>query len=218
MLTTLTEFPKEESHFLIQGPAGQLEVKACHPKSTRRKVTVIICHPHPLHAGTMDNKVVTTAFRSFRELGADVVRFNYRGVGQSQGNYGDAIGESEDLRAVSQWAQNLLVNNQLWLVGFSFGSYVAARMADSLQATRLLSIAPAVSRFDFKPLQVQCPWLVIQGDADEVVPPQQVYDWLANHHPQPQLKIIPDCSHFFHGQLTTLKQIIFAEYGDDHTP
>lgn len=206
-------FPEDEAHFLLTGPAGQLEVKAVSGTTDSINITVIVCHPHPLFAGTMENKVVTTLYRSFRDLGARVVRFNYRGVGKSDGEYGAAIGEADDLLAVCEWIRTVRPTDEIWLAGFSFGSYVVTRVANQVNAQQLLTVAPAVENFDFDSIAYpECPWLVIQGTADEVVPPDLVFSWLEKQANPPELIKYEAAGHFFHGRLTDLKETIIKYY------
>ncbi len=189
----------------IPGPVGNLEGVLALPTQNKIQAIGIICHPHPLHGGTMGNKVVTTISRVFSELGIVNMRFNFRGVGESAGQYGDAIGEVEDLLAVIKWSLSQYPNHPIWLAGFSFGSYIGARVAAQYSTQLLLSIAPPVSRFDF-PLEISCPWIVVQGDDDEVVLSQEVYAWVASNKKNIQLIRMPTAGHFFHGHLTELKQ------------
>ena len=206
-------FPETEQSFFIDGPAGHIETIAAPAAEKVRDKLIVICHPHPLHGGTMNNKVVTTLFRAFRHLGFDVIRFNYRGVGQSQGEFGNTVGETDDLMAVIQWAQSVKPGQGLWLAGFSFGSIVAAKAAKQSNCQQLISLAPPVHHYDFASLSpMSCPWLVIQPEADEVVPPQAVYDW---HDTTQGVELIrlPEASHFFHGKLIALRDIISEHLG-----
>jgi alpha/beta superfamily hydrolase len=200
---------------LIDGPAGPLEVDPEPPDADvpARPVVAIVCHPLPTEGGTMHNKVVTMASRALRECGATTVRFNFRGVGRSAGTFDHGDGESDDLRAVVAWTRAQWPDAQLWLAGFSFGAYVSIRVAAELEPALLISIAPPAGRsWDFDEVRPpQCPWLVIQGEADEIVEPQAVYDWLAGLEdlPQPpELVKIPDTSHFFHRKLMDLRGAI----------
>jgi hypothetical protein len=161
----------------------------------------------------MENKVVTTIFRSFRNMGAQVVRFNYRGVGKSEGEYGAAIGETDDLVAVCNWVKQVRPDDHIWLAGFSFGSYVATRAAAQVGAEQLLTVAPAVEHFDFDNIDYpKCPWLVIQGTADEVVPAELVFAWIDKQQNPPKLIKYEETGHFFHGRLTDLKADLEQEY------
>ena len=166
----------------LSGPAGQLEVVVEQGSDTPPFVA-IVCHPHPLFGGTMDNKVVTTLARLARDEGAVVVRFNFRGVGESQGAYSDGIGETEDLLAIHSWLTHQYPQLPLWLSGFSFGSFVAARGAEILKANgmparELLLVAPPVHHYPFDEIEnTGCPVTVVQGEDDEVVPAEQVFRW-----------------------------------------
>ncbi len=211
MPEALTQFPVGLSHGFIPGPSGKLEVILSRSE-THKPIIAVVCHPHPLHEGTMHNKVVTTLSRAFEQLGAATVRFNYRGVGQSDGDYGDMLGESEDLQAVIAWVQQQFPDYVLWLAGFSFGAFIAANVANQRDdVTQLVTVAPAVNHADFDVLTaVKCPWLIIQGDQDEVVPFEQVKAF-AENPPVPVMFIaMPDVTHFFHGKLIELRETIKA--------
>lgn len=202
----------QRESIVITGPVGELEgVLECeveHPA-----FIAAVCHPHPLYQGTMNNKVVTTLQRAYREMGGAVMRFNYRGVGQSQGSYGNGDGEAEDLLAVVTWLRERYPNIPLRLAGFSFGTYVAAsgayQLAEQGQAAEhLLLVAPSVVNFDFSPFQrTSCPVLVIQGEEDEVVSPQAVFSWVAKSPLMPTVLRL-NAGHFFHGQLVELAELI----------
>lgn len=157
----------------------------------------------------MHNKVVTMAARSLRELGAATVRFNFRGTGASEGAFDEGQGECEDLRAVARWVRERRPGEALWLAGFSFGAYVSLRMAAELGPALLLSIAPPAGRWDFDAIETpRMPWLVIQGEADEIVDPEAVYAWLDSLGSDAQLVRMPDTSHFFHRKLVDLRGAI----------
>jgi alpha/beta superfamily hydrolase len=197
---------------LLDGPAGRLEVALDLPAEdvAALPVLAVVCHPLPTEGGTMHNKVVTMAARALRECGATTVRFNFRGIGQSEGAFDEGAGELDDLRAVAAWARAQHPGHALWLAGFSFGAYVSLRMAAELQAGLLLSIAPPVGRsWDFGAIvHPNCPWLVIQGEADEIVDPQAVYAWVEAQKPAPELVRMPDAGHFFHRRLMDLRGAI----------
>jgi alpha/beta superfamily hydrolase len=204
------EFPAGAANVTLSGPAGNLEAATNVAEAALARAGVaVICHPHPLQGGTMHNKVVTTLERSLRELGLATVVFNFRGTGASQGTFDDGIGETDDLIAVANWAQRTRPRDALWLAGFSFGSYVAARAAPQLPVRQMISIAPPVSRWDFTTLASPlCPWLVVQGEADEIVDPQSVYAWVAAQPEPPVLVRLPDTTHFFHRRLLDLRGVI----------
>ena len=202
-----TDFPCSNTAFLISGVVGELEIlTACPTEAVAQSVTAVICHPHPLHGGSLQNKVVHTLARGFGELGARSVRFNFRGVGRSSGDYDHGMGETEDLLAVIAWARARRPRDRLWLAGFSFGAYVALRASVSFDVARLVLVAPPVNLYDFGALAMPaCPLLVIQGSADEVVPAAQVLSWVESLAPPPELIYLEGVSHFFHGRLNDLR-------------
>lgn len=192
---------------MLDGPVGKLETTsdAAEPSSARRGVAVI-CHPLTTEGGTMHNKVVTMVERALRESGLDTVRFNFRQAGHSQGDYDKGDGERDDLAAVVAWVRQVRPDDAVWLAGFSFGSYVSIAQSVPLHADALISIAPPVGRWDFSSVALPtCPWLIVQGEADEVVDPQKVFDWVAALEQPPELVRMPDTSHFFHRRLMDLR-------------
>jgi len=211
-------FPPLKANIIISGPAGNLEAATTEPKITenqdnqanQKNITAIICHPHPLQGGTMNNKVVTSIARACNDLHFRTVRFNYRGVSNSEGEYGDMLGETEDCLAVARWVQQVRPDDRIVLAGFSFGSYIAANTTNKLNndaVIYLLNIAPGITHADFDSLtNINCPWLVIQGEADEVIALDAVFAWAEQK--QVELIRMPDTSHFFHGKLIELRQII----------
>lgn len=207
----LPPFPTTRlSSVTLRGGAGAIEAIASAPDAAdARRGTAIICHPHPLQGGTMHNKVVTMIERSLRELGLATVIFNFRGVGASAGSFDEGRGESDDVLAIAAWVQRERADDALWLAGFSFGSYVAARAAPQLPVRQLISVAPPIGHWDFAALASPlCPWLVIQGEADEVVDPNGVYAWVAAQPEPPTLVRMPETSHFFHRRLMDLRGAI----------
>ncbi|MBB3800979.1 hypothetical protein FHR47_001213 [Xanthomonas arboricola] len=203
-------FPTESAALTPSGPVGPLDVAVDLPDAdvAVQPVTAIVCHPLSTEGGSMHNKVVTIAARALRELGITVVRFNFRSVGTSAGVFDHGDGEQEDLRAVAEWVRAQRPDHTLWLAGFSFGAYVSLRAAGALAPQALISIAPPAGRWDFSDMQPPAQWLVIQGDADEIVDPQAVYDWLDTLEQQPELVRMPDTSHFFHRKLIDLRGAI----------
>ena len=194
---------------LLAGPAGRIEAAFDAPDADvpARPLLAIVCHPLPTEGGSMHNKVVTMAARALRESGVATLRFNFRGVGSSEGSFDDGDGELDDLRAVVAWARARHPDKALWLAGFSFGAWVSLRGAVELGAAALISIAPPVGRsWNFDDIALPTvPWLVIQGEADEIVDPQAVFAWLATLPRQPRLVRMPDTSHFFHRKLIDLR-------------
>ena len=192
----------------IAGPAGPIEAVAEEP-GVRAPLYGVVCHPHPLFGGTMDNKVVTTLARALQEVGIATVRFNFRGVGASGGTFDDGRGETADAAAVADYGALRWPGRELVLAGFSFGAYVALRLSQERATARLITVAPPVDRFDFSaPAPPGCPWLVVQGDADEVVNPQRVIAWVRSLDPQPRLTVLPGVSHFFHGHLPEVREAV----------
>lgn len=202
--------PKQE--LLIPGPEGQLEALYYSTEEAVANSLALICHPDPRHEGSMHNKVVTTIARACNKLQIPALTFNYRGVGQSQGSFGDIVGEVADGRAVLSYALSNLVQGQvtkLYLAGFSFGSYIAAKLGSEYAATMLITVAPSIERMPYAQLDpVNCPWLVIQGEQDEVVSPESVYAWFDNLQAEKELVRMPMAGHFFHGKLIDLESVL----------
>ena len=194
----------------IAGPAGALEVAVDLPEPhTARAGVAVFCHPHPPDGGTMHNKVVTMAARALTESGLAVVRFNFRGVGLSEGAYDNGRGEVLDLMAVAAWSQQARPDEAFWLGGFSFGAWVALLGARQLPVRQVVSIAPPVGMRDFSGvLPPPCPWLLIQGEQDEIVAPGAVFDWAARQQPAPTVVRMPETGHFFHRRLLDLRGAI----------
>ena len=204
------QFPEKTCEFFLTGPAGRLECLVDVPEAgTEKPATAILCHPHPQHGGTMRNKVVTIMDRALRELGLATVRFNFRGVGESEGEYDNGQGETEDLRAVVDWLQKTRAESDLWLGGFSFGAFIALKAARDLPVRQLITIAPPVERDGFEELlPPNCPWLVVQGDEDEVVSADAVEKWAQDLDQGPDLVIMEGAGHFFHRRLMDLRGLI----------
>lgn len=211
-----TEFPSAESKIFLSGPAGKIEALGTTPTKDARNILALICHPHPLFGGTMHNKVVYTLAKALKDLGVRTLRFNFRGVEKSEGSYAEGNGETEDLIAVLAWARHVRPQDALWLAGFSFGGYVATRVASTHpDVKQLITIAPGVESFDFTQFKTpHCPWLVIQGEKDEIVSPVAVYQMVEQQTPPPHLVRIPNAGHFFHGQLGELRQSLISNLQD----
>lgn len=201
---------------LIPGGMGNIEAQIAYPQGFGPGSPIaIICHPHPLHGGTMSNKVVTTLANTFRGLGVATLRFNFRGVGRSEGSFAEGVGETEDLISLAQWFSTRHPNSPLWLAGFSFGAYVAARAQQQLEAERLLLVAPPVTMFDFPALgQVRAnTFLVVQGGKDEVIDPNAVSAWVQGLDQAPVLHWMTSADHYFHGRLNRLRDVILRAWG-----
>ena len=192
----------------LAGPAGRVQALRDQPPGTPRGVAVI-AHPHPLYGGTMDNKVVQTLARAFVQCGWTAVRFNFRGVGSSEGTYDEGRAEALDLQAV---VREVAPQGPIALAGFSFGAYVTAQALQPLWSERevgaVVLVGPATSRFEVPVLPVEAHdrTLVIHGEKDETVPLQATLDWA-----RPQslpVTVVPGVEHFFHGQLPLLKNLV----------
>jgi len=203
-------FPTEQTEFFLTGPAGRLECIADAPApDAARAATAVLCHPHPQHGGTMRNKVVTIMERALRESGLATVRFNTRGTGDSAGSFDDGTGELDDLLAVVEWVRRTRPDDDVWLGGFSFGAWVTLRATQDVPVRMLITIAPPVERYGFAELMPpNCPWLVVQGDEDEVVSPEAVFEWVENLDKQPDLVVMDGSGHFFHRRLMDLRGLI----------
>ena len=193
---------------MMPGPAGLIELAIDQPDGIARG-TAVIAHPHPLHGGTLTNKVVQTLARACVLAGWTAVRFNFRGVGASEGAYDEGRGELDDLLAV---VAAHAPDGPLCLAGFSFGAFVTSHAAVSLQASRdiqrLVLIGTAASRFDVAPVpaELHARTLVVHGEQDDTVPLSAVMDW-ARPQSLPVL-VVPGGGHFFHGQLPLLRELV----------
>lgn len=187
----------------IPGPAGILEA-VVHMPDTFPRAIAVVAHPLPTMGGTMENKIVSTLAKTFAELGFAALRFNFRGVGGSIGEYDHGNGEVEDVIAVTHYAWREFGRLPLILAGFSFGGYVQARAAQQLHPQRMVLVAPAVGRFAMPPVPPGT--LLIHGDQDEVVPLSDVLHWARPQHLP--VVVVPETTHFFHGRLGDLKEII----------
>ncbi|BAU46686.1 alpha/beta hydrolase [Sulfurifustis variabilis] len=200
-------YPCGPERFFIDGPAGRLEALGGCPEPERAAAaSAVVCHPHPLHGGTMQNKVVHILARTLNELGLHTLRFNFRGVGQSEGEFADAVGETDDVLAALEWLRSRRPDDALWLAGFSFGAFVAIRAALRFPVARLVTVAPAITLYpELATLDAPAaPWLIVQGDRDEIVPVSAVEAWIERLAPRPDYLKLPDTGHFFHQRLTDL--------------
>ena len=194
----------------IAGRVGSLEARAEDPSPGSRPTAVgVVCHPHPLYGGTMQNKVVHTVARAMQERSVPTVRFNFRGVGQSAGEHDAGRGEVDDALAVIAWARARWNCQPLWLAGFSFGAAVALQACATANPDALVTVAPPVKRV---PIDLEraptCPWLIVQGDHDDLVDHRDVVDWAQRFTPPPRLSVIAGAEHFFHGRLTDLRTAV----------
>ncbi len=217
-ILTLADFMKDfEKEFYISGPVGQIHAYG-HLGSEKgilfnQNKIAVICHPHPQQGGTMDHKVVTTLMRTYRDLGIHVLRFNFRGVGKSSGTFDNAKGEYDDLIAVVQWVITAFPEFNLLLAGFSFGSSIAARASyHAAKLQHLCLVAPPIERYEYdRAGMFTVPLCVIQGDQDERVNAQGVYNWVQQLRSPVHLIRYPEATHFFHGILNHIKQDLTQE-------
>jgi alpha/beta superfamily hydrolase len=204
---------KAESLF-ISGPAGRLQCLFELPPDGMPTGKVVVCHPHPQHGGTLHNKVAHTLARAFVRMGFASLRFNFRGTEESEGKFDDGIGELDDALAAIEWIRAQELPGELWLAGFSFGAAIAVRAAAQTDVDGLISVAPAISRFaSGLTRQPECPWLVLQGDEDELVELDETIDWFNRLDPGPELQIMHGAEHFFHGRLLELREAVSTFVG-----
>jgi hypothetical protein len=192
----------------VPGPAGDIECAVDAPDAAPLG-TAVICHPHPVHGGTLDNKVVQTLARVFVSIGWSSVRFNFRGVGASRGQWDEGLGEIDDALAVIAALRDPAL--PLMLAGFSFGGYVAASAAQRLDApakpSRLVLVGPSTERQHLP--GVPADTVVIHGETDDVVPLAATLAW-ARPQSLPVI-VFPGVGHFFHGQLALLKSVLHQQ-------
>jgi len=195
--------PKTTERFVVDGPAGALEIVVNAPPQTPRGIA-LVAHPHPQQGGTLDNKVAQTLAKTFFGLGYAAVRFNFRGVGQSEGAFDDGAGETDDALAALAHARRRFGELPVALAGFSFGSFVQTRVAATLAAERLVLVGPAVTRIGNAAVAEDT--IVIHGEEDDIVPLAAVLAW-ARPRELPVI-VFPGCGHFFHGRLPELTRTI----------
>jgi len=213
-------FPTRSGDLLLAGPAGAIEIACELPESEGERAGVaIVSHPNPLQGGTMHNKVVTMLSRSLGELGLTTLRYNFRGVGQSEGEHDEGRGETDDLVAIAEWVRREKPGDVLWLAGFSFGSYVTLRAAAKLDPAQLILVAPPIGRWDFADIVLpSCPILIVQGEDDDVVDAQAVFAWAEAQQPPPTAVRMPETGHFFHRRLIDLRGAVKNGVRDNLPP
>ncbi len=203
--------PSRPEKLEIDGPAGRLEALLDFPADGAATGSALVCHPHPQQGGTMHNKVAHTLARAFARSGMRALRFNFRGVGDSEGHYDEGNGELADALACEHYLKERWPGEDIWISGFSFGAAIAIRSAVEAAPKGLVSVAPAVYRFanqlDGQP---ECPWLIVHGDADEVVAVDETVEWINGLAPGPELQVFPETGHFFHGKLNELREAVMG--------
>jgi alpha/beta superfamily hydrolase len=194
----------------LAGPSGQIEARVELPDALENpQFFGVACHPHSLKGGTMDNKVTHTLARAMVECGAPAFRFNFRGVGASAGSFDSGRGEVDDLAAVVAEGRRRFPGAGLWLGGFSFGGFVSLRAAPRVAPAKLVTIAPPVVGYELGDVDgPECEWMLVQGDADDVVPPDAVLSWAATQANKPRLHVLAGAGHLFHGRLHELKPLL----------
>jgi alpha/beta superfamily hydrolase len=201
---------------LLPGPAGELEARLDFPAALAGSeprppaAYAVVCHPHPLYGGTLTNKVVHTLARTFNDAGMPSLRFNFRGVGASAGTHDAGPGEVQDALAAVRYGRSRWPQARLWLAGFSFGAAVVIRASVEAQPVGVVAVAPAVDRMQIGTVMPGCPWLVLLGDADDVVSPQRMLAWAQGLRPQPDIQVLAGAGHFFHGRLPELHAAVAA--------
>ena len=217
--------PPQAERLRLAGPAGALEALIEIPgdhgaaaPATPPPAFAVVCHPHPLHGGTLDNKVVWTVTRACHAFDVPTIRFNFRGVGASEGAFDCGRGETRDALAAVALGRQRWPEAALWLAGFSFGGVVALQAAAESLPACLIAIAPGITRVEGGTAPAPaCPWLVVQGGADEVVPAAAVSAWAHTLSPPPELRLLEGAGHFFHGRINELRDVI-EEFLERHAP
>ena len=208
-MNTRLETPK------LRGPAGTLEAVLHGREGVEPEATAVVCHPHPSYGGTLHNKVTHRVASTLHDLGVVVLRFNFSGAGGSEGRYDHGVGELEDARAALDWMAARHPRSRRWLAGFSFGSWIAARLAaERSEVEQLLLVAPPVRRMSFEALlDARVPKLVVQGTDDEVCPLAELQEQFPAWAEPKRLVVVPGATHFFDRRLSELGRTIAAALG-----
>ena len=214
----------ERENTLLEGPAGPLEAVLEYPRGTEPGAVAVVCHPHPVYGGTLNNKVAFTLARAAVESGAAALRFNFRGVGKSAGEFDHGLGEAKDLEAAERWLAGRWPGLPVWRMGFSFGAAMALKRTAVTPCGILVTVAPPAGRFADYGFDASAPqagrWLLVQGDADEVVDSGAVLAWARSLARPPRIEVVEGAGHFFHGNLTVLRKrvVSFLEKVNDGNP
>ncbi|MEN7344248.1 MAG: alpha/beta fold hydrolase [Pseudomonadota bacterium] len=196
----------------LKGPAGELEALLETPDGELQGAA-LVCHPHPAHGGAMTNKVTHTIARAMNLAGFAALRFNFRGVGASEGAYDEGIGERADAFAAAEWLQAKFDDAPIILSGFSFGSGMALHTSASVATRGLVLVAPPVGRILDPETRVAdgLRTLVVQGGKDEIVDADAVVDWVNEQATGIRLSMLEEAGHFFHGDLIVLRDLLVDE-------
>ena len=202
-------FPVTKS--LIAGDAGAIEVAAHISEERAPSAIAVVAHPHPLFGGTMDNKVATTLARALFDAGAATYRFNFRGIGKTEGVHDDGRGETADLLAVAAHVRAVHPGLPLWLSGFSFGAAVTLAASEHVHCEEMVLVAPGFSRMaHWQNVRsggvAPASTLLIHGEKDETVPLADSLNWARSR--EIAVVVVPEADHFFHQRLHMLKRII----------
>lgn len=202
----------QTENVMIEGPAGLLQGLLEDPAPQFQQsppIVAVLCHPHPQQGGDMNHKIMYTLSRALQAFNVPVLRFNYRGVGESDGEYDEAIGETDDAIAAMEWMHQRYPNAELWLGGFSFGGAVAMRAAHAMPIKQLITVAPPVAYFQRISLTLPtCPWLVIQGKDDEHIDGKAVYHFVERVAPPVVFESFDGVGHFFHRKQSLITNAI----------
>jgi alpha/beta superfamily hydrolase len=204
-----------EEHITFQSEAGRIEGSLGKEDPDKG---VVITHPHPQYGGDMDNPVVGAITEAYRQNGYTTLRFNFRGVGGSQGHFADGIGEMHDVRAALSYLKDSGIN-QLDLAGYSFGAWVNANLiAQSSDIEGMVMVSPPVAFIEFKDIKrIDCLKLIVSGSRDDIAPPDQIHDMLPAWNPTARFEIIDGCDHFYAGYLDKLQEIL-SQYLNTSNP
>jgi alpha/beta superfamily hydrolase len=201
--------PPSVEKLFLNGSAGRLEAMLESPSDASVTGAAVVLHPHPQHGGTMHNKLAHTLARAFVRMGFAVLRINFRGTEGSEGEFDEGIGELDDALVAVTWMREKYPDQPFWLAGFSFGAAISVRAAIAIPPAGLVTVAPAAHRFsDGLEDQPRCPWLIVQGDADELVDIDATIAWVNKLEPGPELLVMPGAEHFFHGRLIDLREAV----------
>ncbi|HUP97582.1 MAG TPA: alpha/beta fold hydrolase [Usitatibacter sp.] len=212
--------PAAITRTLLDGAAGRIEVASAFPDHPR--AVAVIAHPHPLFGGTMDNKVITTLAKAYADAGIAAFRFNFRGVGGTEGRHDEGSGETEDMLQVIAHARASVAGVPLHLAGFSFGGAIATRASDRADFAQLVLVAPGFRRISAHGMgaapdpndphlgsagrHTAANTLVIHGDLDETVPLADSLAWATVR--EVPVAVVPGGEHFFHRKLHVLREIV----------